>query len=135
MLSYQTNAKKAYFFGWFHLYIIRMGDILDIVWSRFKRWRKHWTCDNPRLMGSDTRAMDYFGGCYSGGYWTSYLGKLKGRRPFSLSVMHYYYFIAVENISTPICSNGKGYLSIYILMVEQYEIWVEKCPFQWNFLR
>ena len=27
------NAKKAYFFGWFHLYIIiRMGDILDLVW-------------------------------------------------------------------------------------------------------
>ena len=26
-----SNVKKAYFFGWFDLAIIRMGDILDVV--------------------------------------------------------------------------------------------------------
>ena len=27
-----SNAIKAYFLGWFHLAITRMGDILDVDW-------------------------------------------------------------------------------------------------------
>ena len=34
------------YFGWFLVTIIFKGGYFESCMGRFKRWRKHWTCDN-----------------------------------------------------------------------------------------
>ena len=39
--------------GLFHIYIIRRVAFFGFFLGRFNRWRKHWTCDIPKLTGAD----------------------------------------------------------------------------------